>query len=239
MYAFAVFTALIAAATAAPMEARATYKTYKGDGSTAQGWPAKSAWTTFDAMWSGNLNMIQNSCSLYKAANTSPAEAAELKTAIQNVAKSTGVDERFILAVVMQESKGCVRVWQTTSPGAGVNNPGLMQDHNGAHKCNTAVGVDGVQSVAGQLTTPCPADQITGMIQDGAGGTSAGDGLKQTIAKAGGSDAQTIYKAARIYNAGSLSSTGQLGAPGATPAYCSDIANRLQGVVFDASPYTG
>jgi hypothetical protein len=33
----------------------------------------------------------------------------DLKSAIQSVAKSSGVDERFILGIVMQESGGCVR----------------------------------------------------------------------------------------------------------------------------------
>jgi hypothetical protein len=37
---------------------------------------------------------------------------------------ATGVDHRFVLAVLMQESHGCVRVNVTSG---GVRNPGLMQ----------------------------------------------------------------------------------------------------------------
>ena len=48
-------------------------------------------------------------------------------------ADATGVDHRFILAVIMQESGGCVRAPTTNY---GVRNPGLMQDHNGSGTCN-------------------------------------------------------------------------------------------------------
>ena len=82
--------------------------------------------------------------------------------------------------------------------------------------------------------TPCPASVITQMIQDGTGGTSSGDGLKQALT---GDQAIDFYKAARIYNSGSLDASGNLATNGATPCYASDIANRLIGFLGD-SPCT-
>ena len=69
------------------------------------------------------------------------------------------------------------------------------------------------------------------MIQDGAGGTSSGDGLQQGIS---GDQAIDVYKAARIYNSGSLDASGNLATNGATPCYASDIANRLIGFLGDS-----
>lgn len=69
----------------------------------------------------------------------------------------------------MQESKGCVRVHATTSPGAAIHNPGLMQTHNGKGSCNN-----------GQPQNPCPNSMIKQMVKDGTAGTADGDGLKQT-----------------------------------------------------------
>jgi len=74
--------------------------------------------------------------------------------AIQAAADQTHVDRRFILTIMMQESHGCVRIHTTAN---GVTNPGLMQSHNGAHSCNRD----------GQVSYPCPAHQINGMIMDG------------------------------------------------------------------------
>lgn len=67
------------------------------------------------------------------------------------------------------------------------------------------------------------------MIEDGVAGTASGDGLKQLLGKAGGEDAQNFYRAARMYNSGSVDSSGNLGLGVATHCYCSDIANRLTG----------
>ena len=64
-----------------------------------------------------------------------------------------------------------------------------------------------------------------------AGGTSSGDGLANCLNQAGTSDAQAFYRAARIYNSGSIDPSGNLGAGIATHCYSSDIANRLTGWV--------
>lgn len=144
------------------------------------------------------------------------AEEADIRTAIEAVAKETHVDHRFILAIIMQESGGCVRV-QSTSYS--VTNPGLMQSHEGSHTCDP----NGVE------TYPCPQSEITGMISDGTAGTSSGDGLAACINQSGATDVSAYYKAARIYNSGSIAASGDLGQGVATHCYASDVANRLTG----------
>lgn len=78
-------------------------------------------------------------------------------------------------------------------------------------------------------TNPCPRDEITGMIQDGTGGTAAGPGLQQLLAQVGVSDVSRFYKAAVLYNSGSIPANGQLEDATATRCYASDVANRLIG----------
>jgi len=72
------------------------------------------------------------------------------------------------------------------------------------------------------------------MIQDGAIGTPAGDGLARILN--GASSAQDVYRAARIYNSGSVAPSGDLAnGNGATACYSSDVANRLTGWVYAPS----
>jgi hypothetical protein len=192
-----------------------SYTIYSGNGLTPP-WPTVNDWvSSFDDMFSFNMPIITTSCSQWGVPNNSEQETQDLSTGIKTVAGETGVDPRFILAVVLQESKGCVRAPTTNN---GVNNPGLMQCYNGAASCNSG----------GQVQNPCPANTITQMIRDGVAGT-AGPGLVQDLTQAGCSDDSKYYKAARIYNSGSIPASGDLGAPGATPCYASDIANRLTG----------
>jgi hypothetical protein len=171
--------------------------------------------SSFDTMFEANKVIMQSSCTQWDVANNSDDEINEISSSIQTVASSTGIDPRFILAIVMQESNGCVRAPTTNY---GVVNPGLMQSHDGSGSCNNG----GVQN-------PCPASEITQMITDGTAGTSSGDGLKQCIAESGATDVSMYYKAARIYNSGSINSNGNLGAGVATHCYASDVANRLTG----------
>lgn len=171
--------------------------------------------------------------------DTTDVEIAQIYDAIQNVATLIAVDHRFILAVMMQESLGCVRVYTSVN---GNLNPGLMQDHAGVHSCNQAS-----RDVTGMMIFPCPFDQIQGMIQDGVGGTDAGDGLAgylNTItghsATAGvsntdGGNAQVYYQAARYYNSGSIDYTNLTNAFNSRKCYASDVANRLTGWVFAKS----
>jgi hypothetical protein len=158
-------------------------------------------------------------------ADDSSTELSELKSAITNASSVYDVDERFILAVVLQESGGCVRVWSTNN---GVYNPGLMQSCNGKGTCNNGV------SQNGDVQNPCPDSEIVQMIQDGVDGTDGGScaGLLQCIEQAGTTGVSEYYRAARIYNSGSIASSGNLDdANGATACYSVDIANRLTGWV--------
>ncbi|KAJ3496677.1 hypothetical protein NLG97_g2480 [Lecanicillium saksenae] len=196
---------LASAASAVPAavegQARDSYALYTGNGSPGAGWPAVSAWATFDSL------------------DDSAAEIADIKSAVTSIAGRAGIDPRFVLAIVMQESKGCVRVPTTVSPDGGVINPGLMQTHNGKGTC------------AGRQ--PCPASSIIQMIEDGTLGTSSGDGLKQTLETAkratGDGAARMYYTAARIYNSGSATYAKLQDGRGATNCYASDVANRLTG----------
>ncbi|KID67858.1 uncharacterized protein G6M90_00g094590 [Metarhizium brunneum] len=190
----------------------APYKLYLGNGSPADGWPTESKWPSFEALWTINLPFIKTGCNWQNFQPNSEEETAELKSAIESVGQSGGVDPRFILAIVMQESNGCVRVGSTAN---GVKNPGLMQSHMGPHTCYNK--------------STCSKDEIEGMIKDGTLGTPSGDGLKQVLVQAGPGEGQ-FYRAARIYNSGRVAAGGalQLGI-GATNCYSTDIANRLSG----------
>ncbi|KAF7953800.1 uncharacterized protein EAE97_001199 [Botrytis byssoidea] len=209
------------------VERAVAYKMFTGNGSN---WPAISAWTTFETMWANSQSVMTISCKQFGgAANNSPAEIANIKSAITSVAASSGVDARFILAIVMQESGGCVRAPSTAGQ---VFNPGLMQDHNGAHSCN----------MNGNPISPCPAATITGMIKDGTVGTygvvGGGDGLQQCLTQSGSpKTAQGAYAAARIYNSGTYVKGTDLGAPlWGTSCYASDVANRLLGWAAPVTP---
>lgn len=193
------------------------YNNYRGDGTTAAGWPDSSAWGSFDELWNANLPLMKQSCGWNGwGADNSDQEISDIQSAINQVSANTGVDNRFILAIVMQESKGCVRVPTTNN---GVVNPGLMQSHNGSGSC---VGVN-----------PCPANQILQMITDGTAGTSAGDGLQQTLATTssnyGGVGSAAYYAAARLYNSGSVDYTNLGNGFTSVACYADDVANRLTG----------
>lgn len=187
--------------------------------------------TNNSCSWDANKDSIGKSC-IAPIPQNSAEETQFIHDGILSESKASGVDARYILAVVMQESHGCVRVGATASPGEKINNPGIMQSHNGGNNC-----VD-----AG--SKPCSQEKIVGMIQDGTSGTKEGDGLKQGIDKAkkdlgSKSDSQSIFISARLYNSGlnSYKAGSDLAVdteeePGATPSYSSDIANRVLGVMF-------
>ncbi|KIW08508.1 uncharacterized protein PV09_01402 [Verruconis gallopava] len=194
-----------------------TYTFYTGNGET---WPGISNWVSnFDDMFAANKEIIMNSCSQFGVPNNSEQETADISSAISQVAGETGIDARFILAIMLQESNGCVRAPTTNY---GVRNPGLMQDHNGQATCNDS----------GNVQNPCPAATITQMIRDGVAGTPSGDGLEQTYAQAPFTGAAKYYGAARIYNSGSIAASGNLDDGIATHCYASDVANRLTGWVY-------
>jgi len=193
------------------------YTFYQGNGSPEAGWPTQDQWATWDELWATASSAMASTCGWNSVQpENSPDEIADVGRAIQQVAGETGVDERFILSIVMQESKGCVRIGGTEN---GVTNPGLMQSHNGQGTC---AGV-----------TPCPYDMIVLMIQDGTAGTADGDGLKQThdaaVADLGGDSARAFYAAARKYNSGSVDYDDLNNRFTSTGCYATDVANRLTG----------
>ncbi|OQD69056.1 hypothetical protein PENPOL_c002G07601 [Penicillium polonicum] len=196
--------------------AAATYALMGGNGEASDGWPSLSQWSEYETLWGLNQILIAASC------DNSDDETSDINTSIKSVASETGVDPRFILAIIMQESKGCVRVQSTNN---GVVNTGLMQSHAGEGSCNKD----------GSKTTPCPSSMIKQMIQDGTAGTTQGDGLKQCFEAQSGATATKYYKAARTYNSGSIDSSGNLGQGGATHCYASDIANRVRGWAGDVT----
>ncbi|KAI9374438.1 hypothetical protein BJX61DRAFT_301949 [Aspergillus egyptiacus] len=204
--------------TASHSLTKRAYNVLGGQGKIAEGWPSLDQWwPDFDDMFEANRDTMRQSCSQWNVPNNSDEEIDHISSAIQSVSDTTGVDPRFILAIVIQESNGCVRAPTTDN---GVTNPGLMQSHNGVGSCNNN----------GQVLTPCPADQITQMIQDGTAGTAHGDGLQACLEQAGGAgDVSSYYRAARIYNSGSIAASGNLGQGIATHCYASDVANRLTG----------
>lgn len=173
--------------------------------------------------------------------NPSDSELKALRNAIQYVAYEARVDHRFILAIVMQESLGCVRVYTTNN---GVVNRGMLQGHAGNSTCNS-----GTLSSPGKVLNPCPDVQIYGMIQDGVGGTMAGDGLAAILNTAttkmraagvmiDGGNARTHYIAARQYNSGSVNVSNLGYGFTAVNCYASDIANRLTGWTKSANTCT-
>jgi hypothetical protein len=218
------------------VERAVSYTVFSGDGSTAQGWPDQSAWLPFTECWyvgsvppnlyilirlrALNLPTIQKSCGQFNVPENNADEIEAIKNGLVSVAGTSQVDSRYLLAVMMQESKGCVRAPTTNY---GVRNPGLFQDFNGEASCND-----------GTVINPCPPATITKMIEEGAG-VGMEVGLSIGIAATGVSDVSKYYKAARIYNSGSVDSSGNLGAGIATHCYASDIANRLLGWVDGGS----
>ena len=200
----------------------AGYKMYSGSGSPSEGWPTESDWMDFESAFAASKTNMLGSCTQWGYQDDSAQEIDDIKSAIQSVASSSGMDERFILAVMMQESNGCVRV-QTTDNG--VTNPGLMQSHNGPGSCNS-----------GTPMSPCPASEITQMIKDGVTGTPSGDGLQQCMDQCSTSGSQAYYQAAVIYNSGNLPQN--LDDNTATPCYASDVANRLMGWTTGTSQCT-
>ncbi|KAL8765525.1 MAG: hypothetical protein Q9209_007433 [Squamulea sp. 1 TL-2023] len=169
------------------------YVNYSGP---ASAYPPKDQWASYDALWKQNSALIKN--------NASEQEIKWIKEAIETVSRSSRVDVRCILCIIVQESGGNPRVRTTNN---GVRNPGLMQSHNGV-----------------EFNPAKPRESILQMVRDGTEGTIHGDGLKQLFKKYG-----NYYEAFRGYNSGSVNK-GNLNDPvGATGDYVQKAANRLMG----------
>ncbi|KAJ5111953.1 hypothetical protein NUU61_001583 [Penicillium alfredii] len=170
--------------------------------------------------WTANQKNIGVCDSSWGVDDNTEEETSWLKDSIKEVTEQSPFRgySNFVFAIMMQETKGCVRVRTTVAPDRSVRNPGLMQTHNGKASCWNN----------GKGTKPCTKKQISAMINDGVNGEG---GLKKHLQQLGGkTDATTLYQVARSYNSGSLAPSKNLGdGQGATPCYASDIANRLTG----------
>jgi hypothetical protein len=166
------------------------------------------------------MHFMKTGClPIWSSVQNSDTDIAAIKDGIESASLKTGLPKEFLMAVMIQESRGCVRVVTTSNSNL---NPGLMQSFNGDATCN----------VGGQAMASCPHDTIVRMIEQGAG-IGLEFGLQQALQRAGGLDAQAYYRAARIYNSGSCDPSGNLGLGVATHCYATDIANRLRGWAKD------
>lgn len=105
--------------------------------------------------WSANSATSAGACKWLGLDPNSDAENDAVKAAVKQAGSDSGLDPRFILAAVFQESAGCVRVKTSYSPNLGIRNPGLLQGPDGEHTCNDPeAGVD--------MLNPCPEEQIYG-----------------------------------------------------------------------------
>jgi len=178
-----------------------------------EGFPASDKWIEFDDMWNQGLDVMFNSCE--NNPSTAPGDtgeqAGQIWNAIQQVSQASLVDHRFILAVIMQESKGCVNIITTGNPD-GIDNPGIMQSAGGVSFVGNGASLDAQQA------------SINQMVIDGTQGTAFGDGLVQCINQYG-----DIYSAARCYNSGSVDESNLNFDDAGTSSYVMDIANRMTG----------
>ncbi|KAI4201433.1 MAG: hypothetical protein LQ350_003271 [Teloschistes chrysophthalmus] len=174
-----------------------SFQSYSGP---ASNFPAKSTWKDFNTLFNINKpTMLQT--------GDSSEDVGRIFNAIVDAAK-IGVEERVILCIIMQESRGNV----------GVNGP-RNQDGNvtgGLMQAVESPGFPGQHNLS--------QAQISSMVQ---AGTKHYKGNLQQLDNA--DTASTIYRALRLYNSGSIDESNLSDGKGATPEYVSDIANRLQG----------
>ncbi|KAH8879968.1 hypothetical protein GQ53DRAFT_670902 [Thozetella sp. PMI_491] len=160
--------------------------------------PPKNQWKSLEEIF--NINKAE----MGQTGNTSE-DIGRIWNAVKECAK-LGVDERVIFCIIMQESTGNVGV-RTTINADGHGTAGLMQ-------CDGSPGFPGKHGLS--------QANITSMVRAGT------NHFKANMKEHGNTDtADCIYKALRSYNSGSCSSNNLSDGRGATPAYVSDIANRL------------
>ncbi|CAN9103188.1 unnamed protein product [Alternaria alternata] len=195
------------------------------------GWPKQTEWMSFDDAWYVLIKettyhrltvvgMPIKTSSKVPASTTAGATTTTTRKqrpsrkAIESESEVSGVPKEFILAIMMQESKGCVRAPTSESDA---HNPGLMQ----------GAGTTTCHPVGQSSISPCPANDIRAMIHEGTAGEGLRTSLKESlVAFSTTTDDSKYYKAARRYNSGSQVTNPNLG-HSATACYASDIANRL------------
>lgn len=90
-----------------PLTGNMRYTAYKGDGTMNNGWPARSQWLDFRTLW-----FINQQTHINKICDNSAAESGDLYRAIYAASQSTGVDPRFILAIIVRPPQH----WQFKDP---------------------------------------------------------------------------------------------------------------------------
>ncbi|KAM7214744.1 hypothetical protein V8F06_009909 [Rhypophila decipiens] len=164
---------------------------------------AAGAGRSFDDLFNLNRNSMRSTGSTEDDVN-------RIKVGIRQSANQIGVDNRVILAIIMQESHGNVGVVTNNSPG-GIVTAGIMQ-------CMGYPGYPGQHGLS--------QDQITAMIR---GGTQQ---FKQNLVNWGNIwTGESYYPALREYNSGSVNPNDLSDGRGATASYVSDVVQRLQGWV--------
>ncbi|KAL7774355.1 hypothetical protein CFE70_005267 [Pyrenophora teres f. teres 0-1] len=204
------------------------YKVYRGDGSLLAGWPTQTSWLPFDAAWAAALPQIRTSCQNNGwGPDNTMEETWSVRNAILTSAAQSSIPAAFILAIVMQESRGCVRA--PTTKFGGQFNPGLMQTA-GRASCHP---------LYAKPLMPCPDTIIVDMIAEGTMGTGLGMSLKEALSAFADEEGPAkYYKAARRYNSGPGVTTPDLGV-GSTNCYASDVANWLIGGMYSPEGKSG
>ncbi|KAG6008253.1 hypothetical protein E4U21_004715 [Claviceps maximensis] len=188
------------------------YVMYYGKGGAPDGWPPSHSWVSFENMFRNYRAKMMMSCSgeyPHQTDNTE-SEINAIYDGIQRASGASGVDHRFVLAILMQESYGCVR---SPSTNYGIRRAGMMQSYDGDFSCNEGI-----------VQYPCPEHFIWKMIDEAVAGSRHGEGLAGCLNRIEGDDASVFYKAARLYNSGFISTTKELQNGVGSHCYASDIA---------------
>ncbi|KAI0015555.1 hypothetical protein F4780DRAFT_784057 [Xylariomycetidae sp. FL0641] len=166
----------------------------------ASNFPPMGQWRSFPDIFNANQGIMA-------ATGDTGEDIARISNAVHESAQ-LGVQDRVIFCIIIQESTGDVGAQTTTNPD-GRGTAGLMQ-------CDGCPGYPGQHGLS--------QEQITAMVR---GGTQH---FKQNLVDFGDAGtAETVYKALREYNSGSVNEADLSDGRGATPSYVSDVANCLLG----------
>ncbi|KAM3418798.1 hypothetical protein BST61_g4768 [Cercospora zeina] len=217
------------------------YMSHHGNGSTKDGWPQMSEWLSWEELVDANKGRLTAACKYWEVQENSPSEIDLLLDFVPRISAEGGIDPRVVLAMILQESHGCLRVPETHGSH---RNSGVLQSHNGDGTCNRNMIEAGERSPMKDphlVSVDCSSLQIETMVRDGVLGTRTGRGVLQLMDQEHGKgyrDAQMWYRVARAYNSGSVDPRHDLEMGPATPGYCSDVANRLVGWTSGSSGFS-
>ncbi|KAJ4293175.1 hypothetical protein N0V90_008457 [Kalmusia sp. IMI 367209] len=181
---------------------------YSCAGPQPKTFPDKDQWLSFDELWEINEPVLTT-------ANGGETYNDDLKTAILEVASSSKVDARLILAIIMQESTGKVSIHCTEETACGI-----MQHRDSP-----------------SFDSSNPKQSIKAMIETGIYGTSSIPGFL-TYFNGDAADLPWVntylingnpYAAAHVYNTGHIDTEDLSSDGGKSNYYAHDILSRLQG----------